>query len=98
MLDEFTVSAADRGFVAQEYEQRGVRYLLWRGYQVDDRWFAGGTRAQFWYAVRTLATLRSPPSRVWMLRTACELDCNTAGHRLGRFVEENGEFSWPEPP
>jgi len=97
VLDEFTVSAADRGFVAQEYEQRGVRYLLWRGYQVDDRWFAGGTRAQFWYAVRTLATLRSPPSRVWMLRTACELDCNTAGHRLGRFVEENGEFLWPEP-
>jgi hypothetical protein len=47
--------------------------------------------------VRTLATLRSPPSRVWMLRTACELDCKTAGHRLGRFVEENGEFLWPEP-
>jgi exosortase/archaeosortase family protein len=97
VLDEFTESAADRGFVAQEYEQRGLRYLLWRGYQVDDRWFAGGTRAQFWYAVRTLATLRSPPSRVWMLRTACELDCKTAGHRLGRFVEENGEFLWPEP-
>jgi len=98
VLDESTVSAADRGFVAQEYEQGGVRYLLWRGYQVGDRWFAGGTRAQFWYAVRTLLTLRSPPSRVWMLRTPCEMDCIAAGQRLGRFVEENGEFSWPEPP
>ena len=45
VLDEFTVSAGARGFVAQEYEQRGVRYVLWRGYQVGDRWFAGGTRA-----------------------------------------------------
>ena len=98
VLDESTVSAGDRGFVAQEYEQGGVRYLLWRGYQVGDRWFAGGTRAQFWYAVRTLLTLRSPPSRVWMLRTSCETDCIAAGQRLGRFVEENGEYSWPEPP
>ncbi len=96
VLDEFTVSAGARGFVAQEYEQRGVRYVLWRGYQVGDRWFAGGTRAQLWYAVRTLTTLRSPPSRVWMLRTACELDCYAAGQRLGRFVEENGEWLWPE--
>lgn len=96
VLDEFTVSAGARGFVAQEYEQRGVRYVLWRGYQVSDRWFAGGTRAQLWYAVQTLTTLRSPPSRVWMLRTVCELDCNAAGQRLGRFVEENGEWLWPE--
>lgn len=98
VLDEFTVSAGNRGFVAQEYEQRGVRYSLWRGYQVGDRWFAGGTRAQFWYAVRTLSTLRSPPSRVWMLRNVCEPDCRAAGQRLGRFVEENGELLWPEPP
>lgn len=98
LLDEYTVSAAGRGFMAVEYEQRGLRYLLWRGYQVGDRWFAGGPRAQFWYALRTLTALRSTPSRVWMLRTPCELDCNAAGQRLGRFVEENGESSWPESP
>jgi exosortase A len=96
VLDEFTVSAGGRGFLAQDYEQRGVRYRLWRGYQVGDHWFAGGTRAQLWYAVRTLTTLRSPSSQVWMLRTVCEPDCNAAGQRLGRFVEENGEWLWPE--
>jgi exosortase len=98
VLDESRASAADRGFVAQDVEQDGVRYALWRGYQVGDRWFAGATRAQFWYATRALMTLRSPPSRVWLLRTRCESDCNAAGQELGRFVEENGEWLWPESP
>jgi exosortase len=98
VLDESRASAGGRGFVAQEVEQQGARFALWRGYQVGDRWFAGATRAQFWYAARTLMTLQSPPSRVWMLRTRCALDCNAAGQRLGRFVEENGEWIWPESP
>jgi exosortase/archaeosortase family protein len=98
LVDESMVSAGGRDFVSQEYEQRGVRYNLWRGYQVGDRWFAGGTRAQLWYAARTLAGMRSLPSRVWMLRTACEPDCYAAGQKLGRFVEENGEWLWPESP
>jgi exosortase A len=97
VLDESRASAAERGFVTQDVEQDGAQFSLWRGYQVGNRWFAGATRAQFWYAARTLMTLRSPPSRVWLLRTRCEPDCNAAGQRLGQFVEENGEWIWPEP-
>jgi exosortase len=96
VLDESRASSAERGFVTQDVEQDGVQFSLWRGYQVGDRWFAGATRAQFWYAARTLMTLDSPPSRVWMLRTRCEPDCSAAGQKLGRFVEENGEWIWPE--
>ena len=98
VLDETRVVAGNRGFVAQELEQAGARASLWRGNQVSDQWFAGATRAQFWYAARTLLTLRSPPSRVWMLRTPCETDCSAAGLRLGRFVEQNGEILWPVSP
>jgi exosortase len=98
VLDQGRASAGERGFLTQDIEQEGVQLRLWRGYQIGDRWFAGPTRAQFWYAARTLLTLQSPPSRVWMLRTRCEPDCNAAGQRLGRFVEENGEWLWPESP
>ena len=98
VLDESRASAGERGFVTQELEQEGAQFSLWRGYQVGDRWFAGATRAQFWYAARTLLTLRSSPSRVWLLRTRCVPDCNAAGRTLGRFVEENGEWLWPEHP
>lgn len=98
VLDEARVEAGNRVFASQLLEQDGALASLWRGYQVDDHWFASATRAQFWYSARTLLTLRSPPSRVWMLRTACETDCEAAGQRLGRFVELNGEILWPDSP
>jgi len=98
VLDESNVVAGDRGFLALELDRSGSRAVLWHGYQVGNRWFTSATRAQFWYAAHTLLTLRSPPSRVWMLHTRCESDCIVAGQRLGRFVELNGEALWPESP
>jgi exosortase len=98
-VDDVTqVTAGDREFVAYELEHGGEHASLWLGYQVGDRWFTSATRAQFWYAMRTILALRSPPSRVWMLRTPCESDCVAAGQRLGDFVVLNGEVLWPESP
>jgi len=96
VVDETRIEAGHRPFVEQELDRNGTRARLWRAYQVGDRWFTSAARAQFWYAARTMLTLRSPPSRVWMLRAACALDCIGAGQTLGRFVDKNGEVLWPD--
>ena len=98
VLDEGSRQAGGKTFATQQLEHDGMTARLWRVYQVADRWFVSATRAQFWYSARTFATLRSPPSRVWMLRTDCATDCTAAEAMLGRFVEENGDVLWPESP
>jgi EpsI family protein len=69
---------------------------VWRIYQVDDRWFAGANRAQFFYSARAMTALRSPPSRVWIFRAACADDCEAADELIGAFIEQNGELLWPD--
>jgi EpsI family protein len=96
VLDEGHRQVGDKIFATQLLIHAGSKSSLWRIYQIDDRWFASATRAQLWYSARTFVTLRSPASRVWMLRTECANDCIAADLRLARFVEENGEVLWPD--
>lgn len=96
VVDEGSANVAGLRFATQRVEHDGMGASLWRAYQVGDRWFVSATRAQFWYSARTFITLRSEPSRVWVLRAACADDCAAAEQLLGRFVEENGEVLWPE--
>jgi exosortase A len=98
VVDENLAQAAGKTFATQQLEHDGMRVSLWRVYQVGDRWFTSATRAQFWYSAQTFVTLRSLPSRVWLLRSECAMDCAAADARLVRFVEENRGILWPEAP
>jgi exosortase len=60
----------------------GNEQLLAVTYNVGDRYFTRSATAQLWYAARSLAGLRSPPSRVVLLRSACRPDCEAAANRL----------------
>jgi exosortase len=98
IVDQNTARTAGKTFATQQLEHDGMRASLWRIYQVADHWFTSATRAQFWYSAQTFVTLRSPRSRVWLLRSECGEDCAAADATLARFVEENGGILWPESP
>jgi hypothetical protein len=98
VVDESVVQAAGKTFATQQLEHDGMRASVWRIYEVADRWFTSATRAQFWYSAQTFVTLRSPRSRVWLLRSECAEGCAAADAALTRFVEENGGILWPESP
>jgi hypothetical protein len=67
--------AGDPRFGWRQLEQEGRRSLLVFTYRVGARPFASASRAQLWYAWRTLTTLRSPGSQFIGWRVACAADC-----------------------
>jgi exosortase len=87
---------AGRHFETSVVQKDSSLASIWRIYQVDDRWFTSANRAQFFYSVRAMRTLRSPPSRVWIFRAACADDCAAADRLIGAFIEQYGELLWPE--
>ena len=64
--------------------------VVFTGLALGNRAFASPTWAQLWYSWRTLATLRSLPSSVHVLRSPCRPDCAAASSALSRFLSQSG--------
>jgi EpsI family protein len=64
------------------HDGAGKEHLLIATYSVGNRHFARAASAQLWYAIRSLLTLRSPVSKVLLLRSECQPDCDAAANRL----------------
>jgi len=90
LLEEQPVRESGYEYSAQRVTADGDEALLWIEYRVGDRAFASPTWAQLWYSWRTLATLRSLPSSVHVLRSPCRPDCAAASSALSRFLSQSG--------
>jgi exosortase len=93
LLEERQVRESGHKYLAQRVTADGGEAMLWIEYRVGDRAFDSATRAQLWYSWRTLATLRSLPSSVHVLRSPCQPDCAAASSTLSHFLSQSGG-SW----
>ena len=85
-----TVSSGPNEFAAMHLRQSGRDALLWSRFRVGDRAFTSAIRAQLWYSLSTLRSLRSPMSVVVALHAPCEPDCDRARDALLRFTQTDG--------
>lgn len=56
----------------------GQAWAVLYGYSVGGRWISNPLRAQLWYGLKAITTLRPPVSRVLAARAQCGADCSTA--------------------
>ena len=83
-------SVGHRRFATWHLHKDGRDSILWVTYRVGDREFTDPTRAQIWYSVRTLQSLRSPLSGAIAARAECQPDCDAAQAQLVRFINNGG--------
>jgi EpsI family protein len=90
VIDRAIETAESRRFQALHVRREGHDELMWLAYRVGDREFTSATRAQLWYSLQTLRTLRSPVSVAMAARASCEPDCAVAQEILTRFTQNGG--------
>ncbi len=61
------------------------------GYSVDGHWIASPLRAQLWYGLKAVMTLKPPASHVLAARARCGADC-TAAISAVRALLDRAEF------
>ena len=90
ILERSDVTMGGRSFAELTLASEAQQSMLWVTYEVADRAFDDSARAQLWYSVITLRSLRSPGARVIALWSACDPDCNAARRAVHQFVEDGG--------
>jgi EpsI family protein len=90
VLDSHVESAGGRRFQSLHLRRDGREELIWLTYRVAEREFTHATRAQLWYSLRSLRTLRSPVSVAMAARAPCEPGCEAAREILSRFMQNDG--------
>jgi exosortase len=90
LIDSAIETAGSRRFQSLHLRREGHEELMWLAYRVGDHEFTSATRAQLWYSLRTLRTLRSPVSVAMAARAPCEPDCAVAREILTRFTHNGG--------
>jgi exosortase A len=88
VLDSAIVRVGDQDFVQQHVARDGDEALLFVQYRVGGRGFTSAVRAQLWYSLRALVTLRSASSEVRIARSECVPDCAAARATLESFVNQ----------
>ncbi len=56
----------------------GQVWMVLYGYATDGHWFASPLRAQLWYGLKAVMTMRPPASHVLAARARCAVDCTNA--------------------
>jgi exosortase len=88
VLERASIELDGRQFAEQLLETAGQRSVLLVTYEIADRAFDNPMRAQIWYSLTTLRSLRSPASRVIALWSPCEPDCDAARTAIHQFVDD----------
>ena len=90
VLGQQARSLGSRNFLELQLREGQSDSLLWLTYRVADREFTSATRAQLWYSLQSLRSLRSPSSVAIAAHAACAPDCEAARATLTRFIQHGG--------